>query len=347
MIRYILVTVLFLIAGTVSGQILRKGAVVESNEITVSLRPNVDLDDYVDILRSRVAPAIAKAFPGTDVHFTRGVRGDAVGKIGAIWVFESVEVKNKFFDESGQLTPAGEDAIVQLAPLMESLEVLGTATRKSTDWILLNRSKPEMEMDYFEYLTAFCDKERLLEVPVAPASMGFRDPLLQKLVEDISVSVSELIQSGVKEGDPRYPQYVTRIENVKKSLRETVTVLMQTKRKSFQRGGSFGLHVLDVSLSPGVTMDQFLEFMINQYVPEVERHMQGVQVLIMKPRRGDDHQIAWVNYFISERTRDSYWPEPDTPSEEADLALNQAQSVLFELLKLGSWSDDYGVWLIE
>lgn len=346
--RYILVSVLLLFAGTVIGQTLRKGAVVEVSEITVSLQSNVDLEDYIDILRSQLAPATASAFPGTEVYFSRGVRGDAADKIGAIWIFESVEAKNKFFDASGELTPAGEEATIQLAPVMEMLEALGTATRKSTDWILLNRSWPEIEAGYYEYLTTFCDQKKLLEVPVAPSTMGFRDPLLQKLIEDVSVATSELIQAGVKEGDPRYPQYVTRIENVKMSLKETVAVLIESERKAFERGGSFGLHVLNVTLAPEVTMDQFLEYMIHQYVPEVEKHLQGVQVLIMKLRgKEDDNRIAWVNYFTSERSRDSYWPEPDTPSEEADQALNQVQSVLFELLKLGSWSEDYGVWLIE
>ncbi|MGW8314197.1 MAG: hypothetical protein ACWGNV_01245 [Bacteroidales bacterium] len=346
--KCVVLAVLMLVVVAAPGQVLKRGSVIETSEITVNLKPDGSLDDYFDLLTSQLAPATAVAFPGTEVYFAKAVRGEKEGKMGAIWVFESVQAKNKFFGPDGQLTPAGEEATAELAPILEALDEIGTTTRTTTDWIVISQSQLEARRNYYEYLMDCCKKDNDQEVPVTPATMGYYDPLLQALVEEVSVSTSALIQSGLKEGDPQYPQYVSRIENAKTSLKEAVQQIMSKTQQAFQHGGSFGLHELSVRLQPGVTMDQFLEFLINRYIPEVEKNYRGRQVLIMDKRGdADETHIAWVNYFISEQSRDAYWPEPDTPSEQADVALKEVQSILFELFELGDWTEKYTTWLIE
>jgi hypothetical protein len=115
-----------------------------------------------------------------------------------------------------------------------------------------------------------------------------------------------------------------------------------------QKGGSFGLHLLTVTLADGVTMDQFLEFMSDRYVPALVSQFTDLEVLIMKPlEETREKRIAYVNYFESESSRDSYWPEPDTPSEGVVEAQKKVQSIMFELLELGTWTDEYGVWVMQ
>lgn len=346
--KCILLAVLILTAVNAPCQILKKGSLIETSEITVNLKPGATIDDYFNMLQSQLAPATAIAFPGTEIYFTKAVRGEKEGKMGALWVFESVEAKNKFFKPDGQLTPAGEEATGKLAPILEALDEIGTTSRTPTDWIVISQSQLEARRNYYEYLMACCKRDNDKEVPVAPSTMGYYDPLLQALVEEVSVATSELIQSGLKEGDPLYPQYINRIENARKTLKEAVEQISSKPQPAFQHGGSFGLHELSVRLQPGVTMDQFLEFLVNRYVPEVEKHYRGRQVLIMKKRGDpDETHIAWVNYFVSEQSRDTYWPEPDKPSEKADVALREVQSILFELFELGDWTEEYTTWLIE
>ncbi len=344
----VIVAILLLTAGVLSGQTFRKGALVEVSELSVSLKPDASLDNYMELLCTQLAPATAIAFPGSEVYFTKGVRGLSEGKVGTIWVFESVKAKNKFFQPDGSLTPAGEEATGKLAPILEALDEVGTATRTSTDWILMNESRQMIEKNYYEYLMEFCERGNMEEVPVAPSSMGLSDPLLQRLVENLAGSVSELVQSGVKEGDPGYPEHISEIRNSRESIEEAASGLMGVKQPAFHKGASFGLHELTVDLEPGVTMDQFLEYMIDNYVPEVEKHYNGVKILVLQKRGpGNEHKIAWVYYFASISSRDALWPEADTPSEEAEEALNQVQPVLFKLLEMGTWTESYGVWIIQ
>ena len=344
----VIVAMLVLTTGALSGQNFRKGAVVEVSELSVSLKPDASMDNYMNLLLTQLAPATSIAFPGTEVYFTKGVRGLSEGKVGAIWVFESVSAKNKFFQPDGSLTAAGEEATGKLAPVLEALDEVGTATRTSTDWILINESRQMIEKNYYEYLMSFCERGNIEEVPVAPSDMGLIDPLLQGLVENLAGSVSELIQSGVKEGDPRYKQYVSGIKNSRESIKTAVSELKEVNQPAFHKGASFGLHQLTVELEPGVSMDQFMEYMIDDYIPEVEKHYNGVKILVMQKRGpGNENQIAWVYYFRSVRSRDALWPEADTPSEEAEEALNQIQPVLFKLLEMGTWTESYGVWIIQ
>ena len=95
-------------------------------------------------------------------------------------------------------------------------------------------------------------------------------------------------------------------------------------------------------------MERFLNFYIEKYIPELVKYMKGIEVIIMVPYgKPLDHQFVYVNYFRSERSRDQYWPEPDTPSSQTDQAMERLKPLLFEQLELGTTEDDYGVWIIQ
>lgn len=346
--RILISAVFLLFSGVAGGQALRKGSVIEFSEISVTLQPGASLESFCDILCYQLAPAIARAFPGTEVYFAKGDRGNAENKVGAIWVFESEAARNRYFENGGKLTPEGQQAYDQLAEVTREIEKLGDASRVSEEWIVLNHSRPEALKNYYEYLLDFCNKDNIGEVPVAPATVGVSDPLLQRLTGELARHTSELIRSGATGGDPQYQQYTREIENVKQTLREAVTRLSGTPSPAFVSGGSFGLHELSVNLKPGVTMEQFQEFLLTRYIPTVSSHFSGLQLIALKPRGTEgENRLAWVNYFQTEGARDDFWPEPDTPSERAEEALARVQPVLFELLELGDWSDDYGVWIIH
>ena len=335
-------------AGTISGQTLKKGTVIECSEITVTLHQNATLEQYFEILTEQMVPATELAFPGTEIFYAVGVRGNAESKVGAIWVFESAEIRSRYFDDEGKLTPVGEKASAELDPVFDRLEKIGTATRKSTEWMVINHPLSTIVNDYYEYLIEFCEQEDIYEVPIAPSNMGITDPQLEKLNSDLAETVAELIDSGIGENDPRFSEYSSRIKNLRRSLDEAATKKAETEKRAFQIGGSFGYHVLTISLAPEVTMEQYLEYLTKKYIPEVVKHFTGVEVVIMKPVRGaQEDQIAYVNYFRSERSRDQFWPEPDTYSQRAEEEREQVQPVLFELLKLGTWTDNYGVWVIQ
>ena len=118
--------------------------------------------------------------------------------------------------------------------------------------------------------------------------------------------------------------------------------------QTLQKGGSIGLHVATITLAPEVTMDQYLDFLINKYVPEMEKHYKGLKINILKGDRGvHENKIAVMTYFESEKARDRYWPEEGTPSDEAKSAREKIQPLTDELQKMGTQSDEYSGWVIQ
>ena len=117
--------------------------------------------------------------------------------------------------------------------------------------------------------------------------------------------------------------------------------------QTLEKGGSFGLHVLTINLDPDVTMNQYLDFLIDKYIPEAEKHFEGVKMSVMKGDRGEhENKIALVLYFESEEARDKYWPEEGEGSDETKAAMKKVKPLLDELLSLGTWSDEYSGWVI-
>ena len=68
---------------------------------------------------------------------------------------------------------------------------------------------------------------------------------------------------------------------------------------------------------------------------------------VMKGVRGEhENKIALVLYFESEEIRDKYWPEEGKESDETKAAMKKVKPLLDELLKLGTWADEYSGWVI-
>lgn len=117
--------------------------------------------------------------------------------------------------------------------------------------------------------------------------------------------------------------------------------------QTLQKGGSFGLHVLTVELAPGVAMDQYMDFLVNKYIPEFEKQIEGLKIFLMVGDRGEHkNKIGFVNYFESEKARDRYFPEEGVTSDEYKAIAEKLQPILDEAQKLATLSDEYSGWMI-
>jgi len=343
----ILIISLFL-SEALSGQALHKGTVIECNEIAVVLHPGRTIEEYLDIMINQFAPEIERLYPDTEVYIVKGNRGNAESKVGAIWTFASTEVRDRYFDEHGNPTLAEQEARAQLAPVVTQMEKIGKGTRYSMVWEVVNEPRSGALDDYYDYLIEYSSRENFMEMPISPATMGVSDPLVEKLVREISETTGALIESGDGEGDPLYNSYASRIESSKKSLLEVATKLEAQEERAFQKGGSFGYHKLTVDLAQDSTMQQYVDFYIDKYTPTLVELLKGIEVLIMVPYNEPlVNQFTYVYYFRSEQSRDQYWPEPDSPSTRHDQAMEQMKNLEFDKLMLGTEEDDYGVWIIQ
>jgi len=116
-----------------------------------------------------------------------------------------------------------------------------------------------------------------------------------------------------------------------------------------QKGNLVGVHVMTVTLTPGVTMEQFLDFYQNKYIPAYEKNLPGIKMYVAKGIRGENENSFGLIYIItSKEVRDKYWTETDVTTELAQGAFKKLEPLSEERKKLGTWTrTKYTDWVIQ
>ena len=118
--------------------------------------------------------------------------------------------------------------------------------------------------------------------------------------------------------------------------------------QSFKKGNFVGVHSEDIKLAPGVSMDQYLDFIIKKYVPEYEKAF-GSKVYITKGVRGENiNKLGMMIIYDSEATRNKYFKDDGTGTEAGQNASKKLESLNKELEKLGTSSESkYTDWVVQ
>ena len=131
----ILTAALILAFGTTFGQMLKKGNLIGVHHITVNLDPDVTMNQFKDFYVNKLIPEYEKHIDGK-LYLLNGIRGENANSLGLIWVFDSEENRNKYFNEDGNTSDFGTTQFAKLESINEELAKLGTWTSKYTDWIV-------------------------------------------------------------------------------------------------------------------------------------------------------------------------------------------------------------------
>ncbi len=124
----------------------------------------------------------------------------------------------------------------------------------------------------------------------------------------------------------------------------TGTVFSQTLNK----GTVLAIHNITVTLSPGVTMDQYMEFLSDKFLPEVEKNFDGWKGFLVKSDRGENiNSIAVVYYIESLEVRDKYFKSDGTMNDVGNAAVEKMSPIMEELKKLGTYTTEYDDWVIQ
>jgi len=120
--------------------------------------------------------------------------------------------------------------------------------------------------------------------------------------------------------------------------------------QGLQRNNLLGLHVIDVDLNEGVTMEQFKTFFVEEVIPEYEEAWLGLQGYLIKSVRGEYKNrfgIIWI--FATEPTRDYYFNEDDTMNQRELDNIEKVKPIEEELKKkYGSYTITYmDDWIIQ
>jgi hypothetical protein len=114
----------------------------------------------------------------------------------------------------------------------------------------------------------------------------------------------------------------------------------------FHKGNFLSLNTTTINLAPDVTMEQYLDFYVNKYIPQAEKYLPGFKIFISKGIRGDKENSIGILYFCeSEKYRDQYFIEgtTDTMNEVGIAGMEKLQPYTDELYKLGTFAEDF-VW---
>ena len=135
--KLILITAaLLLVAGTTFGQTLQKGNLVGHHVLTINLDPDATMNQFIDFYVNKSIPEFEKNFPGMKVYLAKGIRGENENSFGVFYIADSVEDRDKYWNEDGTLNELGNSAWEKLQPVFEEGSKLGTFTTTYTDWVI-------------------------------------------------------------------------------------------------------------------------------------------------------------------------------------------------------------------
>ncbi len=115
-----------------------------------------------------------------------------------------------------------------------------------------------------------------------------------------------------------------------------------------QSGNLLGIHTIHYELAPGVTRDEYLDFIRDASIPAWEKHFSGFRTYLLHGRTGECVDcIGFLFFFESVEVRDRYWRADGSYNELGEAAFEKMQPVIEEMSKLGEWSTSYTDWLIQ
>jgi hypothetical protein len=133
----LLVAVILLIASAGFGQGLKKGNLIGIHKITVTLKPNVTIDQFEKFYVDKVLPEYEKAWVGLKGYLLRSFRDK--NSFAIVWLFESEAARNKYFTADDKANEFERAAYQKVKPIEEELKKYGIYTvdyKNDDDWVV-------------------------------------------------------------------------------------------------------------------------------------------------------------------------------------------------------------------
>jgi hypothetical protein len=134
--KLVFITTLLLLTGITFGQDLKKGNLLGTHVMMISLQTGVTMEQYTNYCVKTWIPTYEKLVPGVKLYLVKGIRGENKDSFGMIFVFQSEKIRNKYFNDDGSQNDLGKSISEKMRPTTEKLNKLGTFTTKYTDWIV-------------------------------------------------------------------------------------------------------------------------------------------------------------------------------------------------------------------
>lgn len=118
--------------------------------------------------------------------------------------------------------------------------------------------------------------------------------------------------------------------------------------QSLQKGNLIGIHKLTITVNTGYTVDEFMDFFTNKFIPKYEEIHPGLKIYVVKGNRGEEeNKLGLLFMFNSIDARDKYWPKMGESSLLEQHNLENMTSTYEEFLKRGNWSTTFTDWIVQ
>ena len=135
--KQLIIVAITLIVNISFGQGFQKGNLFGLHTITVTLKPNATLDEFKTFFVSKVIPEYEKQWLGLKGYLVKSVRGEYKNSFAIVWLFETEEARNKYFNTDGSPNELEKSALEKVKPIEEELKKYGTYTIKyMDDWVV-------------------------------------------------------------------------------------------------------------------------------------------------------------------------------------------------------------------
>lgn len=104
---------------------------------TIHLHSTVQAEDFEKFVIEEYLPALPLSeTPGMRIHLLKGDRGERVDKYMLMFEFDSLEMRNRYFPQPGQLSEELKSFVEPLRPL--AMRWHAYSLRIKTDYVVLN-----------------------------------------------------------------------------------------------------------------------------------------------------------------------------------------------------------------
>ena len=133
--KLIIIIAITLMVNFSFGQGLQKGNLFGVHLTTVTLKPNVTIDEFKTFFVSKVIPEYEKAWVGLKGYLVKSFK--IKNRFAIIWLFESETARNKYFTADDKPNDLERAAYEKIKPIEEELKKYGTYTvsyKDEDDW---------------------------------------------------------------------------------------------------------------------------------------------------------------------------------------------------------------------
>jgi len=136
----IITALLSLVSIVCHAQGLERGNLVGVHIVTVTLKPNATMDDFIKFYVEQVLPEYEKNWPGLKGYVLKSFFSDSKNKFAIFWLFKTVEDRNRNFNADDTPNELEKAALAKVKPIEEKLKKLyGNYTIQYThedDWVV-------------------------------------------------------------------------------------------------------------------------------------------------------------------------------------------------------------------